>query len=96
MEPILKGSGSIWVLHKEKRIHVVYHIYNKHTEAFASYTYWKKESIEGFGDHPDTKEAIIEAVDNLLDEMDEAGMDVWTTTHPSSDQKVNIVMFKPI
>ncbi|KRG07951.1 hypothetical protein [Lederbergia galactosidilytica] len=95
MEPSLSGAGSLWIQHQDLRIQVTYHIYKKHTEAFASYYYWEEESIDGMGDHPKAKQAIIEAIENLLAEMETAGMEVWTTTRPSTNQKVKFVMFQP-
>ncbi|MFS0614046.1 hypothetical protein [Lederbergia ruris] len=92
MEPLLNGAGTLWIQHKGLRIQVTYHIYKQHTEAFASYYYWEEESIDGMGDHPKPKQAIIEAIENLMEEMEAVGMEIWTTTRPSTDQKVKFVM----
>lgn len=95
MHPLPKDGGTFWTTHKNLRVQVLYTQFEEHYEAFASYYYWEEESIDGCGKHPILNRAVAGALKNLMEEIEEHGLDIWTTTRPSTKQKVKFLMFRP-
>ncbi|MCJ7843096.1 hypothetical protein MUB24_19890 [Lederbergia sp. NSJ-179] len=95
MHPLPKDGGTYWITHKGLRIQILYTVYEDNFEAFASFYYWEEESIDHWGQHPILNRAVAGAIENLMKEIKERGLDIWTTTRPSTKQKVQFLMFRP-
>lgn len=95
MQPLPKDGGTFWTTHNDLKIQVSYAEYENHFEAFASFYYWEEESIDGCGEHPILIWAVAGALANLMEEIKEQKLDIWTTTRPSTKQKVQFLMFPP-
>ncbi len=90
-----KDGGTYWTTHKGLRIQISYTGYEYHVEATARFYYWEEESIEGWGQNPQFERAVASAIGSLMSEIKKQRIDIWTTTRPSTKQKVKIVMFRP-
>ncbi|MCJ7843648.1 hypothetical protein MUB24_22830 [Lederbergia sp. NSJ-179] len=95
MHPLPKDGGTFWTTHKGLRVQIFYTKYEDAFEAFASFYYWEEESIDGCAQHPVLNIAIAGALENLMEEMKEHGLDIWTTARPSTKQKAQFLMFNP-
>ncbi|MFS0615178.1 hypothetical protein AB1K99_17105 [Lederbergia ruris] len=95
MQPLPKDGGTFWTTHRGLRIQVSYTEYENYYDAFTSFYYWEEESIDGWGQHPILNLAVAGALESLMEEIEEQGLDIWTTTRPSTKQKVQFLMFRP-